>query len=72
MGNSETQSTLKDIATFPENTVLRKISCSKGSDGHSLAIDKDGRVFSWGDGKCDILYNSYLMYNICIQVNMVD
>ena len=23
-----------------------------GSDGHTLALTKDGCVYSWGDGKC--------------------
>lgn len=51
LGNSETQSSLKDINTFPENTLIQKIASSRGSDGHSLAIDKIGNVYSWGDGK---------------------
>ena len=29
---------------------VRKIVSSKGSDGHSLAIGKNGEVWSWGDG----------------------
>ncbi|CAG0900368.1 unnamed protein product, partial [Darwinula stevensoni] len=27
-----------------------KVSSSKGSDGHTLALTSDGQVFSWGDG----------------------
>lgn len=42
---------MKDIDTFPESPIIRKLSNSKGSDGHSLAIDINGRVYSWGDGE---------------------
>ena len=33
---------------FP--ATVRKIFSSKGSDGHSLAIGKNGELWSWGDG----------------------
>lgn len=29
---------------------IKKISSSKGSDGHTLALTEDGFVYSWGDG----------------------
>lgn len=29
---------------------VKKISSSKGSDGHSLALTTTGEVYSWGDG----------------------
>ncbi|KAG8223094.1 hypothetical protein J437_LFUL002042, partial [Ladona fulva] len=29
---------------------VKKLSSSKGSDGHSLALTEDGQVYSWGDG----------------------
>ncbi len=29
---------------------MRKVSSSKGSDGHTLAVTAEGEVFSWGDG----------------------
>jgi E3 ubiquitin-protein ligase HERC1 len=29
---------------------VKKVSSSKGSDGHTLALTDDGKVFSWGDG----------------------
>ena len=30
---------------------VKKVSSSKGSDGHTLALTADGSIFSWGDGK---------------------
>ena len=30
--------------------VVRQVSTSAGSDGHSLALTESGEVFSWGDG----------------------
>lgn len=27
-----------------------QVSSSKGSDGHTLALSRDGKVYSWGDG----------------------
>ena len=50
VGNSDSQPSMKDINTFPEGVMIRKLANSKGSDGHSLAIDMSGRVYSWGDG----------------------
>ncbi|KRT81777.1 Regulator of chromosome condensation repeat containing protein [Oryctes borbonicus] len=32
------------------DTNIKKISSSKGSDGHTLALTEDGFVYSWGDG----------------------
>lgn len=29
---------------------VKRISSSKGSDGHTLALTDDGFVYSWGDG----------------------
>ena len=37
--------------TMMISSAIKKISSSKGSDGHSLALSEDGKVFSWGDGK---------------------
>ncbi|XP_017786874.1 PREDICTED: probable E3 ubiquitin-protein ligase HERC1 isoform X2 [Nicrophorus vespilloides] len=31
-------------------SVIKKLSSSKGSDGHTLALSEDGLVYSWGDG----------------------
>ena len=50
LGSSDTQPTLKVVDTFPFGMVVRAISSSKGSDGHSLALTAEGRVYSWGDG----------------------
>nr|XP_022329995.1 probable E3 ubiquitin-protein ligase HERC1 isoform X2 [Crassostrea virginica] len=33
-----------------EKKCMKKISSSKGSDGHSLALTTGGEVYSWGDG----------------------
>jgi len=37
--------------TFDQCRTFRHVSSSKGSDGHTLALTVDGRVYSWGDGK---------------------
>lgn len=29
---------------------VKRLSSSKGSDGHTLALTEDGHVYSWGDG----------------------
>ena len=50
LGNSDSQSTLKEISTFPPGTVIRRMASSRGSDGHSQAISNSGDVYSWGDG----------------------
>ncbi|XP_070543560.1 probable E3 ubiquitin-protein ligase HERC1 isoform X2 [Ptychodera flava] len=48
LGDSNNQPQLKKL-NF-ETHVIRKISSSKGSDGHTLALSAEGQVFSWGDG----------------------
>lgn len=48
LGDSATQSLPKRVSF---DGVVKKISSSKGSDGHTLAVTEDGRVFSWGDGQ---------------------
>lgn len=37
--------------TFEPKCGIKKISSSKGSDGHTLALSVDGEVYSWGDGE---------------------
>ncbi|XP_076258464.1 putative E3 ubiquitin-protein ligase HERC1 isoform X2 [Rhynchophorus ferrugineus] len=32
------------------DSVVRKLSSSKGSDGHTLALTDNGHLYSWGDG----------------------
>ncbi|XP_030752542.1 probable E3 ubiquitin-protein ligase HERC1 [Sitophilus oryzae] len=32
------------------DSVVKKLSSSKGSDGHTLALTDNGHVYSWGDG----------------------
>ncbi|TUG88269.1 putative E3 ubiquitin-protein ligase HERC1 [Bagarius yarrelli] len=49
LGDSNNQSTLKKL-TFEPHRAIKKVSSSKGSDGHTLAFTSDGEVFSWGDG----------------------
>lgn len=36
--------------TFEPHRSIKKVSSSKGSDGHTLAFTTEGEVFSWGDG----------------------
>ncbi|KAK9884642.1 hypothetical protein WA026_007479 [Henosepilachna vigintioctopunctata] len=47
LGESSNQSSPKRILL---NSVVKKLSSSKGSDGHTLALTKNGEVYSWGDG----------------------
>ncbi|XP_067888510.1 probable E3 ubiquitin-protein ligase HERC1 isoform X6 [Heterodontus francisci] len=49
LGDSNNQSAPKKLAFEPQRSI-RKISSSKGSDGHTLAVTTEGDVFSWGDG----------------------
>ncbi len=49
LGDSNNQSTLKKL-TFEPHRAIKKVSSSKGSDGHTLAFTSEGEVFSWGDG----------------------
>lgn len=48
LGDSDDQQTLKRVVF---DSRIKKISSSKGSDGHSLALSEDGQVYSWGDGE---------------------
>ena len=52
LGDSNNQSQPKKL-TFDSCHAIKKLSSSKGSDGHTLAVTVDGQVFRWGDG----LYN---------------
>nr|QHB15577.1 putative E3 ubiquitin-protein ligase HERC1 [Bemisia tabaci] len=47
LGDSSNQQTPKKL---PIEARIKKVSTSKGSDGHSLALSEDGQVYSWGDG----------------------
>ncbi|KAK7862054.1 hypothetical protein R5R35_011478 [Gryllus longicercus] len=47
LGDSNNQQQPKRVAI---DGVVRKVSSSKGSDGHTLALTDDGKVYSWGDG----------------------
>uniref|UniRef100_T1JES7 HECT-type E3 ubiquitin transferase n=1 Tax=Strigamia maritima TaxID=126957 RepID=T1JES7_STRMM len=49
LGDSNNQSQPKQL-TFDSRVFIKKISSSKGSDGHTLALTADGEVYSWGDG----------------------
>lgn len=49
LGDSNNQSMLKKL-TFEPHRAIKKVSSSKGSDGHTLAFTTEGEVFSWGDG----------------------
>jgi hypothetical protein len=48
LGDSNNQPTPKKVMF---DVKIKKLSSSKGSDGHSLALSEDGQVYSWGDGK---------------------
>ncbi|KAK4883685.1 hypothetical protein RN001_007004 [Aquatica leii] len=47
LGNSAHQAIPKQVLI---DSVVKKLSSSKGSDGHTLALTEDGMVYSWGDG----------------------
>ncbi|XP_050515460.1 probable E3 ubiquitin-protein ligase HERC1 isoform X1 [Diabrotica virgifera virgifera] len=47
LGESANQCLPKRILLDP---VVKKLSSSKGSDGHTLALMENGQVYSWGDG----------------------
>jgi len=49
LGDSNNQATLKKL-TFEPHRAVKKVSSSKGSDGHTLAFTTEGEEFSWGDG----------------------
>ncbi|XP_076139905.1 putative E3 ubiquitin-protein ligase HERC1 isoform X8 [Alosa pseudoharengus] len=49
LGDSNNQSMPKKLVLDPPRS-MRKVSSSKGSDGHTLAVTGEGEVFSWGDG----------------------
>ena len=50
LGDSNNQPFPMKLVFEPKHGV-KKISSSKGSDGHTLALSLEGEVFSWGDGK---------------------
>ncbi|KAG5885881.1 hypothetical protein JTB14_019144 [Gonioctena quinquepunctata] len=47
LGESSNQSLPKRILL---EAIVKKLSSSKGSDGHTLALTEIGQVYSWGDG----------------------
>ena len=47
LGDSTNQSIPRKLSI---STPVRAVATSRGSDGHTLALTEDGRVFSWGDG----------------------
>uniref|UniRef100_A0A8C4H0W8 HECT-type E3 ubiquitin transferase n=1 Tax=Dicentrarchus labrax TaxID=13489 RepID=A0A8C4H0W8_DICLA len=50
LGDSNNQSMPKKLVLEPHRN-MKKVSSSKGSDGHTLSITIEGEVFSWGDGE---------------------
>ena len=49
LGDSNNQTTPRKL-TFDPDKVIKKISSSKGSDGHTLALTTQGELYAWGDG----------------------
>ncbi|KAK3583560.1 hypothetical protein CHS0354_026149 [Potamilus streckersoni] len=49
LGDSNNQAALK-LLNFEPDRKIQKISSSKGSDGHTLALAVTGEVYTWGDG----------------------
>lgn len=48
LGDSNNQQHLRRVNICDRH--MAQVSSSKGSDGHTLALSKDGKVYSWGDG----------------------
>ena len=59
LGDSSNHPTPKTLA-FDARFAVKKISSSKGSDGHTLALTVDGQVFSWGDGRLTLALHIHL------------
>ncbi|XP_047141184.2 probable E3 ubiquitin-protein ligase HERC1 isoform X1 [Hydra vulgaris] len=49
LGDSSSKQCLHKLNLFNQN--IDQISSSKGSDSHTLALTKNGVVYSWGDGE---------------------
>ncbi|KAK3097022.1 hypothetical protein FSP39_005665 [Pinctada imbricata] len=49
LGDSNNHAVPKKLAFEPKCSI-KKISSSKGSDGHTLALSVNGDIYSWGDG----------------------
>ena len=65
LNNSDNQPTLKQITDFPPGIKIKRMATSRGSDGHSIAVDPEGNCYSWGDGQlihihCYLLHFQYL------------
>lgn len=65
LGDSSNQPIPKQLP-LPAECKFKTVSSSKGSDGHTLALTFDGRVFSWGDGKLKHLDFGTLFFLITI------
>ena len=50
LGDSSNQTSPKRLSFALNKVIIQKMSSSKGSDGHTLALTSDGEVYSWGDG----------------------
>ncbi|XP_052100156.1 probable E3 ubiquitin-protein ligase HERC1 isoform X2 [Mytilus californianus] len=49
LGDSNNRAVPKKL-TFDPKRCIKRITSSKGSDGHTLSLTTEGDVFSWGDG----------------------
>ena len=64
LGTSSSQP-LPSRLTFDQCRTFRHVSSSKGSDGHTLALTVDGRVYSWGDGKPLVTICLFIVSHAC-------
>jgi alpha-tubulin suppressor-like RCC1 family protein len=48
-GSNDNQRTLTQLTSI-QNIIIKRLSASKGSYGHTLAVDETGQIWSWGDG----------------------
>ena len=53
LGDSNNQASPKRLHL---DARLRRVSSSKGSDGHTIALSTSGQVFTWGDGEASVYY----------------
>lgn len=64
LGDSNNQSTPKKVCI---DARIKKVSSSKGSDGHTLALSEHGQVYSWGDGNFSlVLVEKTIYYFSCV------
>ena len=55
LGDSNNQTQPKKLV-FENDHPIKRVSSSKGSDGHTLALTTEGEIYSWGDGELSLVF----------------